>query len=68
MDKVVKIVNGMHFESETLNSWKNGVKRALKSFIEDGTISDEKCPECGESLTYQGGCTLCPSCGHSKCS
>lgn len=68
IDKVVKIVNGMHFESDTLNSWKNGIKRALKSFVEDGTISEERCPECGEKLVYSGGCVECKFCGHSKCS
>ena len=26
LDKVVKIIDGMHFESDTLNTWKNGVK------------------------------------------
>ena len=66
-DKIVKIIDGMHFESETLNSWKNGVKRAFKSFIADGTESHEKCPECGEHLTYQSGCTQCLNCGYSRC-
>ena len=32
LDKVVKIIDGMHFESDTLNTWKNGVKRAIKNW------------------------------------
>lgn len=67
LDKVVKIIDGMHFESDTLNTWKNGVKRAIKTFIIDGVTSHEVCPDCGEHLTYEGGCTICKNCGYSKC-
>lgn len=67
LDKVVKIIDGMHFESDTLNTWKNGVKRAIKTFISDGIQSYEVCPDCGEHLVYEGGCTLCKNCGYSKC-
>lgn len=67
LDKVIKIIDGMNLDSDTLNSWKSGVKRALKTFVEDGTTSSEKCPECNENLIYTGGCTSCPSCGYSKC-
>ncbi len=68
LDKVVKIIDGMHFESDTLNTWKNGVKRAIKTFISDGVISHEVCPDCGEKLVYEGGCTICKNCGYSRCS
>ena len=44
-----------------------GVKRAIKTFIADGTISYEICPDCGEKLIYENGCTLCKNCGYSKC-
>lgn len=67
LDKVVKIIDGMHFESDTLNTWKNGVKRAIKTFIIDGVTSHEVCPDCGEHLIYEGGCTICKNCGYSKC-
>lgn len=67
LDKVVKIIDGMHFESDTLNTWKNGVKRAIKMFIADGSKSYEVCPECGEHLIYEGGCTMCKNCGFSRC-
>lgn len=67
LDKVVKIIDGMHFESDTLNTWKNGVKRAIKTFIVDGVTSHEVCPDCGEHLIYEGGCTICKNCGFSRC-
>lgn len=67
LDKVVKIIDGMHFESDTLNTWKNGVKRAIKTFIVDGVASHEVCPDCGEHLIYEGGCTICKNCGFSRC-
>lgn len=68
IDKVIKIIDGLNLESDTLNTWKNGIKRALKQFVADGTVSYEKCPECGEPLIYTNGCAQCPSCGFSKCS
>ena len=57
----------MHSESESLHSWKNGVIRALKTFIKDGTKSREICYECGGEIVYIGGCKQCTSCGDSKC-
>lgn len=67
LEKIVKIIDGMHFDSDTLNTWKSGVKRAIKTFISDGTTSHEVCPECGENLIYEGGCTICKNCGYSRC-
>lgn len=26
-----------------------------------------RCPECGDSLVFEGGCNICKSCGWSKC-
>lgn len=46
---------------------ENGVKRAIKTFIVDGVTSHEVCPDCGEHLIYEGGCTICKNCGFSKC-
>ena len=61
-------VVSLHLNSETINTWKNGVERALKQYIVDGTKSKEKCPSCGqETLVYQNGCLTCVSCGYSKC-
>ncbi len=67
---VINIVDGLHFESDSINSWKAGVERALKQYIPDGTKAEsgQKCSECGsEDLVYQEGCLTCKSCGHSKC-
>ena len=68
IDKVVALIDGLHLDDENINTWKNGVKRALKQYIEDGTRSKGKCPQCGqENMAYQNGCLTCLSCGYSKC-
>ncbi|MEO0895178.1 MAG: adenosylcobalamin-dependent ribonucleoside-diphosphate reductase [Bacteroidota bacterium] len=69
LQHVVHLVSNMHLDAASLNSWKNGVARALKKFIEDGTEPVEnQCPECGaHALVYEEGCLNCKSCGHSKC-
>lgn len=64
---VVEIIDSMHSESESLHSWKNGVIRALKTFIKDGTKSTQKC-SCGGDIIYTGGCKECRECGWSQCS
>ena len=68
IEKVVALIDGLHLDDENINTWKNGVKRALKQYIEDGTRSKSKCPQCGqEQMAYQNGCLTCLSCGYSKC-
>ncbi|MCB2197077.1 MAG: adenosylcobalamin-dependent ribonucleoside-diphosphate reductase [Bacteroidetes bacterium] len=67
---VVHLVQSLRLDSETINTWKNGVERALKRYIPDGTKpkAGTKCAECGsESVVYQEGCLICQDCGHSKC-
>ena len=65
---VVALIESLHLDSETINTWKNGVERALKKYISDGTKSKQACPNCGEeTLVYQNGCPVCMSCGYSKC-
>ena len=66
---VVELVDGLNAEQDYINTWKNGVVRALKQFIPDGTSSKEKCPECGmdDGLVYREGCLTCHECGYSKC-
>jgi ribonucleoside-diphosphate reductase alpha chain len=65
----VNLVSRLNLNDESLNTWKNGVVRALKKFVPDGTVVEEKiCTECGEeSLVYEEGCLNCKNCGHSKC-
>ena len=65
---VVTLIESLHLNTESINTWKNGVARALKQYIPDGTKAKEKCPNCGqETLVYQNNCPVCMSCGHSKC-
>lgn len=63
----LNVLEGLSFDKESINTWKNGVIRALKKFVANGTKSKSICPECGESLVYEEGCLKCPSCGYSKC-
>ncbi|MDP4203356.1 MAG: adenosylcobalamin-dependent ribonucleoside-diphosphate reductase [Bacteroidota bacterium] len=69
IDQVIKLVSGLQLNSESINTWKNGVERALKKYIPDGTtIEGKQCPNCGqETLIYQEGCLSCKSCGYSRC-
>ncbi|WP_297447667.1 adenosylcobalamin-dependent ribonucleoside-diphosphate reductase [uncultured Alistipes sp.] len=65
---VVTLIGSLHLDSESINTWKNGVARALKQYIANGTKAKEKCPNCGqETLVYQNSCPVCMSCGYSKC-
>ncbi|MDR0714786.1 MAG: adenosylcobalamin-dependent ribonucleoside-diphosphate reductase [Bacteroidales bacterium] len=67
---VVNLISSLHL-SKNINSWKNGVERALKNYIPNGTkvTKGNKCPDCGEegTLIYKEGCPICQSCGYSKC-
>ena len=69
IDQVLKLVAGLELDSQSINTWKMGVERALKKYIPNGTnLSGQKCPNCGqETLVYQEGCLICTSCGTSKC-
>ena len=70
MHEVVKLIEGLNLYDDFINTWKNGVARALKRYIKDGTKpKDKKCPQCGdpEGLVYEEGCLVCKSCGYSKC-
>ncbi len=69
IDQVLKLVGGLELDSTNINTWKNGVERALKKYIPNGTnASGEKCPHCGaEALVYQEGCLICKNCGTSRC-
>ena len=69
IDQVIKLVGGLELNSESINTWKMGVERALKKYLPNGTqASGQRCPNCGqETLVYQEGCLICTSCGTSKC-
>ncbi len=68
IDQVIKMISGLQMDSESINSWKVGVERALKKYIQDGTVvQGQVCPNCGEPLIYEEGCMHCRSCGYSKC-
>ena len=67
--QVMKLVSSLQLDSESINTWKNGVERALKNYVQDGTeAKGKKCPNCGnETLVYQEGCLICKTCGASRC-
>jgi len=69
IQKVVELVSSLQFDVESINTWKNGVARALKKYIPNGTAAeDSKCEGCGSSnVIYQEGCLICQDCGSSKC-
>ena len=69
IDHVIRLVSSLQLKSESINTWKNGVERALKKYITDGTeAKGQKCPQCGqETLVYQEGCLICKNCGASRC-
>ena len=69
IEQVIKLVDSLQLDSESINTWKNGVARALKKYVQDGTeAKGVKCPNCGhETLVYQEGCLICKTCGSSRC-
>ena len=69
IEQVIKLVSSLQLDSESINTWKNGVERALKKYVLDGTeAKGKKCPNCGnETLVYQEGCLICKTCGSSRC-
>lgn len=69
IENVIKLVGSLQLKSESINTWKIGVERALKKYIVDGTKAKGKvCPVCGqETLVYQEGCLICTNCGTSRC-
>jgi ribonucleoside-diphosphate reductase alpha chain len=65
---VVNLIQSLRLDSESINNWKNGVERALKKYIPNGTKAKGKCGECGsENIVYEEGCLICKDCGSSKC-
>lgn len=69
IDQVLKLVSGLELDSQSINTWKMGVERALKKYLPNDTkASGQRCPNCGqETLVYREGCLFCTNCGTSKC-
>lgn len=69
IDQVINLVQGMELNDASINTWKNGVERALRKYVSSGMkATGQKCPNCGsEDLVYQEGCLICQNCGNSKC-
>lgn len=67
---VIHMVDNLHLSNQSLNTWKNGVIRALRSYVPSGTKAENSvCGDCGEdAVVYQEGCLICKNCGNSKCS
>ena len=65
---VVELIGKLTFDVDSITTWSNGVARALKRYIKDGTETGEVCPDCGGKIVYSNGCKSCPNCGWSKCS
>lgn len=68
IEKVVDLINSLQLD-ESINTWKNGVARALKKYVPDGTeAKKQQCQNCNSTnLHYQEGCLTCKDCGSSKC-
>ena len=65
---VIDLVQNLNVEEDSINTWKNGIARALKKYVPDGMVDEkEKCPTCGEKLVFEDGCKHCRNCGYSKC-
>ncbi len=70
LPQVVDVIANLNLYDATLNTWKNGVARALQRYIADGTqATGRKCNDCGDAdgLYYEEGCLKCKSCGGTKC-
>jgi len=69
IEKAVDLINSLQLDNASINTWKNGVARALKRYVADGThAKGQKCPNCSSiNLVYQEGCLTCTDCGSSKC-
>ena len=68
LPSLVNLISGLRFDDDNIMTWKNGVARALKKYIKEGTKIKHSCPECmEEKMVYKDGCVVCMNCGYSKC-
>ncbi|MGB9596007.1 MAG: vitamin B12-dependent ribonucleotide reductase [Candidatus Poribacteria bacterium] len=70
------------FGKERVRSLPDGIARVLEMYLEENPeesvpslngnnnepkISGNLCPECGNILVFEEGCTKCRNCGYSRC-
>jgi len=70
LPSVIKIIDSLKLDGDTLGTWKKGVTRILKRYIKEGEmpIEDDQCPNCGgKNLVHKEGCVACNDCQWSKC-
>jgi ribonucleoside-diphosphate reductase alpha chain len=70
IEKAVDLTNSLQLDNESINTWKNGVARALKTLYVQMVPKPkgQKCSNCNSTnLIYQEGCLTCQDCGSSKC-
>jgi ribonucleoside-diphosphate reductase alpha chain len=49
------------------NRYMNGKVNKSTPSNSSNTFMGEKCPECGQTISFEEGCMICHSCGYSKC-
>lgn len=67
---VVDLVDSLNLGEESLTTWKAGVIRSIKKYIQDGTkAKSQKCANCGveDGIIFEEGCLKCKNCGNAKC-
>lgn len=66
---MIDLISSLQLNSDSINTWKNGIERTLKKYVPDGTEAhNRECQSCGSSaVVYQEGCLICKDCGSSKC-
>ena len=67
MEALLSTLEHLNFDNEGINSWKSGVMRAFKVYLQDG-VTEKICPVCKSKLRRESGCLLCDHCGYSACS
>jgi ribonucleoside-diphosphate reductase alpha chain len=64
---LVEMYSEMQSEIDDKEDEEKPVKKTPVEPIKDVNVRQQLCPECGESLVFEGGCCTCKSCGYTKC-
>jgi ribonucleoside-diphosphate reductase alpha chain len=68
---VINLLTNLNLDGDLINTWKNGVKRILKRYLNEDEIVEVKgktCSNCGSTnIMMIEGCETCAECGSSKC-